>query len=262
MSEARERRLVFGEVADQYERARPDYPAAAFLKALEYAGHREDEWVVDIGAGTGKATAGWAAAGARVVALEPNAEMARVARRRFAGDARVTVVEASFEEWEADGAFAIVSAAQAWHWVDPAVRLERARSVLRSGGTLALLWNQPQYPDRALRRALDDAYAELAPDARGRFAQGTPRPLDGQDMAIDELRASPRFDGFVVHELANPIVYDAAQYVDLIGTHSDHRLLAGDARAQLLDRIGALVEGAGSITVHYRTTLVLARRGA
>ena len=63
MSGAREQRLVFGEVAEQYDRARPTYPDAVFTDALAYAAFVDGERVLEVGAGTGKATAGWAAAG-------------------------------------------------------------------------------------------------------------------------------------------------------------------------------------------------------
>ena len=261
MSARRERRLVFGEVAEQYDRARPDYPNAVFADALSFAGFQAGERVLEVGAGTGKATAGYVAAGAQVVALEPSGEMAAVARARFVDDDTVTIVEQPFEAWTVDvGDYAVIAAAQSWHWLDPATRLAKARSVLRRGGAVALCWNQPQYPDAALRRALDAAYDELAPTTMGRFARGMPRPLDGQDTAIDVLRDSTRFADFTLREYRHPVVYDARAYVDLLGTHSDHRMLAPDDRDRLLGRIGALIDAAGSITVDYCTTLTLARR--
>lgn len=261
MTAGRERRLVFGEVAEQYDRARPGYPPAVFVDVLSFAGHRAGERVLEVGAGTGKATAGYVAAGARVVALEPSVEMAAVARARFADVDAVEVVGEPFEAWAGDGDdFAVVTAFQAWHWVDAATRLAKARAVLRDAGALALCWNQPRYPDVELRRSLDDAYAELAPGTQGRFAQGVARPLDGQDSAIAELDASSAFTAFEVREYSHEIVYDADAYVDLLETHSDHRMLVASDRTALLDRVADLVRRAGSITVDYGTTLALARR--
>src|SRR2546430_602683 len=54
---AMERRqgLVFGEVADEYDDVRPGYPAVLARAVVEYA--RDPAWFVEVGAGTGKATA-------------------------------------------------------------------------------------------------------------------------------------------------------------------------------------------------------------
>jgi SAM-dependent methyltransferase len=262
----RARRLVFGEVAEQYDRARPDYPPELFDDVLAFARFGGGDRVLEVGAGTGKATVALGASGVTVVALEPSPEMAAVARRRCAALDRVVVVERGFEEWSrTDGAaevasYAVVAAAQSWHWIDPTVRLAMARAALRDGGAVGLFWNQPSYPDARLRRAIDDAYRELAPGVDGRFASGSPRVSDGQQLALDELAASELFDDFHVREYRRAFGYDRASYTELLGTHSDHRLLDDDRRLRLLDRVGGLVGDAGGMTVEYLTTLALARR--
>jgi len=59
-------------VAELYDRARPSYPTpviAAMINALRV---RRGDRILEVGAGTGKATAPAAARGLRVVALEPD----------------------------------------------------------------------------------------------------------------------------------------------------------------------------------------------
>ncbi|HEX3453282.1 MAG TPA: class I SAM-dependent methyltransferase [Gaiellaceae bacterium] len=259
MTGPRQRRLVFGEVAEQYDRRRPSYPRAVFSDALAFSGYEDGERVLEVGAGTGKATAGLVAAGARVVALEPSTEMAAVARRRFTGDDRVVIVDGTeFEQWPGDGdAFALLLAAQAWHWIDPAVRLARAHERLRTEGAVALVWNQPHHPDTELRHALDLAYDELGAATIGRFARGA-RP-DGQDVAIEELRGSSWFVGFELLEHRHSVDYDAVSYLELLDTHSDHRMMGPEEHDRLVERIGALVDAAGGVTVDYCATTALAR---
>ena len=133
----REQRLVFGEVAEQYDRHRPAYPDALVDDLVELAGLEADALVLEVGAGTGKATSMFAARGIRVLAVEPSAEMAAVARRVCAGYREVRIEQADFERWDPAGReFALMFAAQAWHWVEPAVGFAKAASVLRPGGVL------------------------------------------------------------------------------------------------------------------------------
>jgi hypothetical protein len=69
----RERRLVFGEVADMYDRHRPSYPPALLDDLIALAALDVSEPALEVGAGTGKATMMLAARGIPIVAVEPNA---------------------------------------------------------------------------------------------------------------------------------------------------------------------------------------------
>src|SRR5262245_59378696 len=119
----REQRLVFGEVAEQYDRVRPGYPDSLVDEVMASASLQAGDAVLEVGCGTGKATASFAARRLRVTAIEPDENMAAVARRNCA-DFDVDVVTTSFEDFlVADGPFALVLSAHAWHWVQPGLRV-------------------------------------------------------------------------------------------------------------------------------------------
>src|SRR5436305_8980285 len=116
----REQRLVFGEVAGVYEDVRAGYPADLVDAVFGYGGGTPAR-VVDVGAGTGKATAAFRARGVAVTAVEPDPAMAAVLRGRHPG---VEVVESRFEDWEPPaGGVPVVACAQAWHWVEESRRV-------------------------------------------------------------------------------------------------------------------------------------------
>lgn len=141
MPRSNDHALSFGRNVGDYDLGRPSYPAEAIAWILEQAdpAHPTDSLVVDLGAGTGKFTAGLVGPGRQVVAVEPDAAM----RERLAANLpSVTALEGSGEHLPlADASAALITVAQAWHWVDvPATSLEVAR-VLEPGGALALVWN-------------------------------------------------------------------------------------------------------------------------
>jgi SAM-dependent methyltransferase len=247
---ARERRLVFGEVADTYDRVRPGYPPEVVDDLVALVG--SPARVLEIGAGTGKATEALVAAGFDVLALEPSPTMAAVLHRR-APTARV--VETSFEGWAADeGPFDVVLAAQSWHWVDPEAGLARAADVLAPDGVLALLWNHAIEDEHPLRAELDAVYRREAPDLAGNPAGAYARPH------IDALAASERFGPVEVREHRWLHDLATADYLDLLRTHSDKRLLADDARERLLAGIAEVVDAhGGRIAVPHTAMLVVAR---
>src|SRR5271170_4393101 len=111
------RRLSFGGVAELYDRSRPSYPPALVDAVLEFAGAGEGDRALEVGAGTGKATVLFAERGLHVVAIEPSADMAEIARRNTAAYENVTIEETEFERWRPDGReFRVLFSGQAWHW--------------------------------------------------------------------------------------------------------------------------------------------------
>ncbi|ANB07747.1 methyltransferase [Streptomyces ambofaciens] len=130
----------FNAAAAQYAANRPSYPPALFGTLEELAGRPlAGSRVVDVGAGTGIATARLHARGADVIAVEPGAGMAAEFRRALPG---VPIIRGSGDALPlADRSADFLTYAQAWHWTDPAKAVPEALRVLRPGGALALWWN-------------------------------------------------------------------------------------------------------------------------
>lgn len=126
----------FGAVSDDYEAARPTYPAQA---VAWLAGDRTAD-VLDLGAGTGKLTERLVEAGHRVTAVDPSEGMLEQLRARLPS---VAVVRGPAEQVPLpDATFDVVTAAQAWHWFDQPEATDECARLLRPGGRLALVWNQ------------------------------------------------------------------------------------------------------------------------
>jgi SAM-dependent methyltransferase len=125
----------FSSAAEVYEASRPGYPDAA-VDWMVPAGARS---VLDLGAGTGKLTSALVARGLDVLAVDPSADMLAVLAR-VVPRARTLVGEAEALP-VADGSVDAVTAAQAWHWVDPGRAGAEVARVLAPGGRLSLVWN-------------------------------------------------------------------------------------------------------------------------
>jgi SAM-dependent methyltransferase len=252
VSVEREQRTVFGEVARLYDEARPSYPDEAFEMIIEYGALAPGDRILEVGAGTGKATEKWLVRGFDVLALEPSAGMADVLRPKG-----VHVEVTTFEEWTGDATlFRLVTAAQAWHWVDGADRYERAAQVLEPGGTLALFWNKPRNFEGALRRDVDAAYAAHSSGP----SEGT-MPRSKLDAMFDEVAASPVFGSAEQREITWMQAYTTEEYMRLHQTHSDHRIMPEPQRTRLHEALRDVIDAhGGGLEVVYDTQLYLARR--
>jgi hypothetical protein len=204
--------------------------------------------------------------GVPVHGVEPSATMAAIARQACAPYEGVEIEEGDFEEY-APGKrrFRLLFSAQAWHWVRPEVRYVKAREVLVPGGAIALFWSRPRWERSPHRQAMLDAYRSAAPDFE---LVGQPGPMNPAHVGPskvwgdwpDELGSAPGFEDAEVRSYDWSVTYSAEGYVELLGTHSDHVLLAEDERHRLFDAIRTQIEAlGGGLEMAYVTDLYLAR---
>jgi ubiquinone/menaquinone biosynthesis C-methylase UbiE len=93
-----EPRQTFDTVATSYDAQRSGYPEALFDDLLEISCLERGQSVLEVGCGSGQATAGFAARGLRVVAIDPGAALLDIARQKFIVFPHVQFESASFED--------------------------------------------------------------------------------------------------------------------------------------------------------------------
>ncbi|MGZ4800908.1 MAG: class I SAM-dependent methyltransferase [Acidimicrobiia bacterium] len=264
MADDRERmRSTFDDAAELYDRARPDYPAELYDALAQLSGLRPGDHLLEIGCATGKATRPLATRGYRLTCLELGRQLVVAARRNLAELPNVEVICADFETWDppAGVQFDLVFAATAWHWVDPAIRLHRAWSMLRPGGHLAYWSATHVFPAGG-----DPFFHEIQPvyEAIGEgLPQGAawPKPGElGDDRA--ELEACGLFEDVVVRHFDWEVVYDAEHYLELLDTFSGHIAMEPRQRDRLYGeirrRLGARPDP--RLRRHWGAVLHVARR--
>jgi SAM-dependent methyltransferase len=232
---------LFNEVPEIYDRVRPGYPDELFADLVAVAGLRRESRVLEVGCGTGQATRSLAAIGFAVTAVEAGAEMAALARQRFAGFGNVEIETATFEDWDDRGRrFDVLVPAASWHWIDPAIGWQRAHDVLLAGGWMALIGHV------VVRRAGEPEVYALTADLHERYCPGNPGW--GHPPLEDEVRATEKGWGLVSDPgpLFGPTTvrwyptvqwFDGAGYADLLRSTSLYRKLDADVRERLLDAI-------------------------
>jgi SAM-dependent methyltransferase len=247
----RTRAESFGGAAALYDSARPSYPPALIDALLAGAPRR----VLDVGCGTGIAAALLAGRGVSVLGVEVDARMAAVARAKG-----LEVEVAAFERWEPAGrAFDLLTAAQAWHWVDPVAGPERAAAALRPGGRICVFWNLGDPPVH-VRERLAPVYRRLAPELEN-YSVALGHGEDTVLAAAAALDAAGPFDPSAIRRFPWAAPYTSASWSDLLATHSDHRLMEPSALAALLAAVrDAIDEVGGSFEMPYETLLVEAVR--
>jgi ubiquinone/menaquinone biosynthesis C-methylase UbiE len=219
----------FAEVADAYERGRPDYAPAVVGALAAELGIAAGASVLDLAAGTGKLTRALLAYGLDVTAVEPQAALREV----LAANIGAERVREGFAEQIPlpDGSVTAVTVADAFHWFDHAAALKEIARVLRRGGGLAVLNTVPDWSGASWAEEVGTLMGKLRPEHPG---------FDGPPWQ-DAVRAAaawsqPREVRVIVNQPT-----DADRLVDYFASVSWVAALPEDQRAETLGQIQALV---------------------
>ena len=251
--------------AGDYDRFRPGYPDALFETITSQLTLPRIPHVVDLGAGTGRASLAMAGLGWRVTAVEPGKPMLDVLRGRAANDGLlVSTVQASAEATGLDAASAdLVTAAQAFHWFDQPRALAEMARILKPGGGLALFWNvrdSERSPFLADYATVLQSYVGEA-DA-GRYESSMPeettrRAVESNGHAFEDLRLTQLHHEMTMTDEEFVGMVFTASYVRVNKTPEEQDRFRLDLAA-LLGRHG--LNDGRLFAVPYRLDLWTARR--
>ena len=184
-----EGRHLFGFDPSGYEAGRPDYPSFVYDELRDNCGLTPGARVLEVGPGTGIVTRRLLAAGAEVVAVEPDPSLAAYLRKANTNE-HLQIIGSSLEDVEIDDAtFDLAIAATSFHWVDQEVGLRKLGRVIRPGGWITLWWTlfrDPNHPD-PFSTAVEEL---LGPATRGAFDEPgrPPYQLDDEHRRRDLAR--------------------------------------------------------------------------
>lgn len=254
----------FDRAAAAYERARPDYPAAAVRRLARELGLGPRRTVVELASGTGKLTRALLPFGAAVVAVEPTRGMRAVFERTVP---RVALLAGTAESIPLPARFAeAVVVAQAFHWFRPRAAVAEIARVLRPGGGLGILWNTRDEStglsygiSRILARyrgrtpGNPGGEGSRGPGAGGRWRRAFERPASGfSRLSYRAFSHAQRLDRRGVVERVLSVSFVAA--------------LPASERRRVAEEVRALLDGVppdrveGTFAIPYRTDVYWAHR--
>lgn len=256
-------RTSFDAAAHLYQQARPEYPPELYDDLARRAALRPGDPLLEIGCASGKATIPLARRGFPITCIEIGSALAAEARRNVAQLPAVQVIEAEFETWQPPpgAAFALVFAATAWHWLDPAIRYRKAWQLLGPGGHLAFWTAAHVFPDGgdALFDDIQPVYEEIGEGLPP--GENRPRPGELPDSRA-EIEATGLFGDVTVSHLDWETTHTADEYIQLLDTFSGHIAMAEWQRQRLYGEIRRRVgeRPDGRLRRHWGAVLHVAQR--
>lgn len=254
-----ELRKTFNENARNYDKIRPGYGQELFETIFRYSRIGAGSELLEIGIGTGQATAPFLDRGCRVTAVELGEKLAAVSREKYAACPEFQVIVGDFMELSGQAErYDLIYAATAFHWL-PQAAYGRVWDQLKPGGTLALFWNRPfvsrmDDPSNAASRRVYDKYR---PTDNPRLH---PWGMADCEPRRQELLAAG-FTDVEVRLFHRTRCLSAEEYLCLLNSYSDHRALAPEIRAAFeADMLDAIVQTGGEIRIYDTMDLYLGRK--
>ena len=242
----------FSDRVNNYARYRPGYPVKILDYLREY-NFSENSVVADVGSGTGLLTELFLKNGNKTYAVEPNAEMRKMAESLLGEYKNFTSINGTAENTVlANNSADFIVVAQAFHWFDTQKALDEFKRVLKNDGVLVLIWNNRKldtgflieyddilkkyskdYAESAHRNLSDEAiekyfsagFGKYSTDnfqefgfteLLGRFSSGSYTPKEGTDEYLDSVKSLEAI--FKKHQINNKITfnYDTKVYAGYI----------------------------------------------
>ena len=215
--------------------------------------------VVEVGAGTGKATVLFGARGLVMTCVEPDPQMAAVLAENTRSLPNVTVTVSSFEDFQPAGLYDGLIAAQSWHWTSPEHRWVKAASMLREGGLIALFWNREQSQATPLLAAVAEVYRRHGLHESNQQSSDLTPPA----WPRDEMAKQPTFADVEVRTYESSHSYSTAAWLAYAASTSNLLILEPAQREAIFADVAQVIDDAGGVLeVHRRCDLYLARRSA
>lgn len=255
---------TFHTVAEKYEKMRPGYVPALYQDLFAYRPIDSRAAAMEIGIGSGQATLPILRTGCQVTAVEPSENLARICREKFRQFPGFQAVTDTFEQFPGrENCFDLIYAATSFHWIPENIGYPKVYALLKRGGAFARFANHP-YRDKgnpALAEKIDRIYQayyhKFYPEK-----QGTLQEYDEQAAARQaEIALNYGFTDIAFHLYRRTRTFSSKEYVELLGTYSDHIAIEESIRTPFFAEIEAAIEEfGGNITIYDTIDLQLARK--
>ena len=255
---------TFDTAVSLYDRMRPGYVDELYKTIFDYINIGENSRVVEVGSGSGQATLPVLKTGCSLTAVEYGENFSLLLKEKFKEYKDFNIVTGKFEDVELENnAYDLVFSATAFHWVPEDIGYPKVFSILKKGGAFARFANRPHISDKdpELARRIDEIY-------NGRYnryygVKSAAKPWFSEEKAkeIAEIPAKYGFTDIRCSLFYRERVFTAEEYVQLLGTYSDHIAIEESVRKVFFAEIeDAINRHGGTITIRDTLDLELARK--
>jgi len=247
--------------ASNYDDVRPGYPKEMYEDIAKICNLSESSSVIEIGAGSGIATAELAKTGCKIVGIEPGSNLVAIAKEKTEDFPNVEIIEAMFEDYESSDNFDCLIALTSFHWISEQAKYKKAYDLLNRKGHFVIVWNSFFQSSGIATKEVNSLYHEMLPDIY---------PNENKDVnlgVLDKLRGreleivgSDLFYLYFLRKYVTVYNYDKETYPMLLNTFPKIIKIEKERREKFLERVGDIIGRHGTISVPVLTTLLITKK--
>lgn len=237
-------RLVFDTIPEQFDKYRLCYCKELFDHFIGKADIGKGTKVLEIGPGTGQATTPVLETGCDYKGIELGENLAEFMREKYKGYENFSLVNDDFITHDLGGEkFDVIYSAAAIQWLPEDIAFTKTFELLRSGGTLAMIFlckGDYESPQPELYRDIQKVYDEYFKPVH-RYVNGAFCYDNAVNYGYTQLETKCFYG---VRE------FTGDEYIKYIGTHSDHISLEEPYRTPFFEGIRKAVKAHGDRVVY------------
>lgn len=242
---------TFNTDPSSYDLLRPKYPKSLYDDIETFLKLDSSTNTLEVGIGTGQATQPILDKGCSVTAIELGQELAEFSRMKYESFESFKVINGDFESVELDDStYDLVYAASSFHWIPIDLGLKKVLRLLKDGGMFA--WISIQPGPSAEHIHIHEAIQDVYNDYRKYFEGNDVYTLEKIEDRINK-KLSKRYETFKAYGFKDVKIktypgsrcFSAEEYIKLISTYSDHKIMPVEIRTVFLNRIKAAIDTHG-----------------
>lgn len=249
--------LIFNQMSEYYDKYRPGYPEEIIHTIVQRAGLTSKSKVLEIGSGSGKATAQLIDYDFEMLCVEPGEDLVRRSRERFKGK-NISFAVSRLEDCSLpERCFDAIVSAQAFHWIEKPKGLEICAASLKNGGCLMPFWNIEILRDTRL----DDELLDIM--TRYDAFTATMKEADYEKRVTrisKELAQGGFFHQPDIVQVSWRKTYTAHEYFGFVMTGNEFIKNSDGKKAECYEALKRLSEKFGGIARDYICELYIAQK--
>ncbi|MBQ1431656.1 MAG: methyltransferase domain-containing protein [Ruminococcus sp.] len=230
-------RLCFDSIPDQFDKWRIHYSSELFEYLIRYAGIGEGVKVLELGPGTGQATDPILDTGCDYTAIELGKNFSDILMKKYGTRDNYNLINDDFIIHDFDDErFDLIYSAATIQWIPENIAFGKTFELLKSGGMLAMMFLHGDY---------QSADPELYADIQKVYDKYFKPPTDYKSGFIYDNAVNYGFTELETKYFKGRREYTADEYIQYIGTHSDHITLKEPYRTPFFEGIYDAVKAHG-----------------
>ena len=247
-------RLVFDTIPEEFDKYRPRYSPELFDFLIDHAKVGPGVPVLELGPGTGQATDPILRTGCDYHAIELGAHLYAKMQEKYGAYPNFSIVNDDFITHDfGEERFDLIYSAATIQWIPEDVAFSKTFSLLRPGGTLAMMMTVGDYktPNEALYAGIQKVYdAYFKPET----------PYTHGKFRYDNAPAYGYTD-FSRHEFHGRREMTTDEYLAFCKTHCDHLVIPEPYKSRFFEGLRkAVTEGGGKVVFQDTYVLYLVKK--